>query len=219
LEKIKNNIKSAGRELSKITIVAVTKTVAVEKIKEAAALGITDFGENRVQEFLSKYSELKEVRLEEVSWHQIGRLQTNKVKLIIDKVKLIQSVDSERLLLEINKRAAAANLVSDVLIEINIGGEEQKGGIPEAETENLLRAAANFKSVNVKGFMTVAPFAENPEDVRWVFKRAKNLFDALQKKYNLEILSMGMSNDYIVAVEEGSTMIRVGSGIFKKQNI
>ena len=212
MEKIKTAIKNAGRDLSEITIVAVTKTVAVEQIKEARALGVTDFGENRVQEFLTKYPEFGGG----VNWHQIGRLQTNKVKLIIDKVKLIQSADSGRLVEEINKRAAAANAVSNILIEINIGGEEQKGGIPENETENLLRAAKNFKSVNVKGFMTVAPFSENPEDVRWVFKRAKNLFDALQKEHNLEILSMGMSNDYIVAVEEGSTMIRVGSGIFKK---
>jgi pyridoxal phosphate enzyme (YggS family) len=183
-------------------------------MKRARALGLTEFGENRVQELLSKYAFFEK---DEVNWHQIGRLQTNKVKFIIDKVKLIQSADSARLLEEINKRAAAANLISDILIEINIGEEEQKGGVPVDKTENLLAFAENLTSVNVKGLMTVAPFAENPENVRWVFKRARKLFDDLKEKYNLEILSMGMTNDYIVAIEEGSTMIRVGSGIFRTQ--
>ncbi len=217
LENINRNITEAalksGRKRDDVLLLAVSKTVDIERMKEAYELGLHDMGENKPQEIKRKYYEIENVR-----WHQIGHLQTNKVKYIIDKVCLIHSVDSLKLAEEIDKRAKAIGAVMDILVEINIAGEEAKSGVPLDEAEKLALDISALDNVRVKGLMTVAPFVEDPEDNRKYFKAMKNLFvDIKAKKYNnidMKYLSMGMTNDYIVAVEEGANIVRIGTGIF-----
>ena len=191
----------------------VSKTVDVPRIKEAVNLGLVDLGENKPQEINWKYYEIKNVK-----WHQIGHLQTNKVKYIIDKVCLIHSVDSLKLAEEISKRAKSKNITMDILVEINIAGEEAKSGVPLDEAEALAVEISKLDNVIVKGLMTVAPFVENPEDNREYFKQMRNLFvDIRNKNYNnidMKYLSMGMTNDYEIAVEEGANIVRIGTGLF-----
>ncbi|AIS52665.1 alanine racemase domain-containing protein [Thermoanaerobacter kivui] len=194
-------------------IVAATKTFGVETIKEAIACGITDIGENKVQELNEKYPHLKD----EVNFHFIGHLQTNKVKYVIDKVKLIHSLDRVKLAEEINKRAKQKGLIMDCLVEINIGGEESKYGIPPEEMNNFIKEIEKYDNIKIKGLMTIAPYLPS-EEVRPYFKKMKELFDRLKeiKQHNVEaqFLSMGMSNDYCVAVEEGANIVRIGTSIF-----
>lgn len=202
----------AGRDPADITIVAVTKTVGIEDIRQAVAAGITDFGENRVQEFLGKYGLFPDVR-----WHFIGSLQTNKVKDVVGRAYLIHSVDSEKLLEEIERRAAQAGVVQPVLLQVNVSGEASKHGLePEAVAETLIEAS-RMEHVEVRGLMTMAPLAR-AEEVRWVFRELKEVRDSLREMplngVELDELSMGMSNDYRIAVEEGSTIIRVGRALF-----
>ncbi len=212
-EKITIAAEKSGRKREDVLLLAVSKTVDVPRIKEAVDLGLVDLGENKPQEINWKYFEIENVR-----WHQIGHLQTNKVKYIIDKVCLIHSVDSLKLAEEISKRAKAKDITMDVLVEINIAGEEAKSGVPLSEAEELAVEISKLDNIKVKGLMTVAPFVENPEDNREYFKQMKKLFvDIKEKNYNnidMQYLSMGMTNDYEIAVEEGANIVRIGTGLF-----
>lgn len=210
----------SGRTPEDVTLMAVTKTHTPEEINEAIAAGATDIGENRVQELLEKYDKVDPVR-----WHLIGHLQTNKVKNIIDKVVMIHSVDSIRLAKEIDKRAAAAGRVMDILIEINSAMEETKSGIAADGLKELVEEiTGECANVRVRGIMCIPPMAEVPEDARPYFAEAKKLFedmktwDFAEERFCPDVLSMGMSGDFEVAIEEGSTIVRVGSSIFGPRN-
>lgn len=212
---IKSNLeKVRGNLTDDVLLVAVTKTHSVSEINEAIDNGVTDIGENKVQEILDKYDSVKPVR-----WHMIGHLQTNKVKYIIDKVDLIHSVDSLKLAKEISKRATEHGKTMDILLQINIAGEESKFGVSPDESKDLLLSILNdCPALKIKGLMTVAPFAENPESVRTVFARAKKMYEEFalinHARLDFEYLSMGMTHDYTVAIEEGSNLVRVGTAIF-----
>lgn len=216
-EKISEACKRAGRKREDVLLLAVSKTVETPRIMEAVELGLNELGENKPQEINKKYPEIKNVK-----WHQIGHLQTNKVKYIIDKVCLVHSLDSIKLAQELDKRAKANDITIDVLVEINIADEEAKHGVPYNEAENLAVEVSKFENVRVKGLMCVAPFVENPEDNRKYFKKMHKLFvDIGAKNYdNIDMvyLSMGMTNDYEVAIEEGSNIVRIGTGIFGARN-
>jgi len=215
---IKENLESIKATIPKgVLLVAVTKTRSVEEINEAIQLGVTDIGENKVQEILEKYERVSPVR-----WHLIGHLQTNKVKQIIDKVYLIHSVDSFHLAAEINKRAAQAGIMMRILIQVNAAEEESKFGIPSGETEALIRdILAQCPQLIIQGLMFIAPF-DDPQNVRGYFNDVKRQFDQLKKikhpRMDFQVLSMGMSNDYEVAIEEGANLVRVGSAIFGTRN-
>lgn len=215
LQRVEEAAKRSGRDLKDITVVAVSKTVDSVRAREAVELGVINLGENRVQELVKKYDELNDIN---VRWHMIGHLQKNKVKYIIDKTVLIHSVDSLSLAEEISKRAKRNDLVADVLVELNIGQEESKIGISEDIVYDFMKDMEKFENIRVLGLMTVAPFCENPEDIRWVFKKMKNIFDEVSKmdlkNCQMEYLSMGMTNDFEIAIEEGSNIIRIGTAIF-----
>ena len=221
LDIIRNNIEKAcikaNRKIDDIDIIGVTKTIDIERIKILKELGIDTFGENKAQEFLEKYDEI-----DNVSWHFIGNLQTNKVKYIIDKVNLIQSVNSFRLLEEINKRALNSNIVMPILLEINIANEQSKHGLMEQDLPYILENMQNFKNVILNGLMCVAPFVENPRQNAQYFGKMRKLFIDIQHKnkdnINMKYLSMGMTNDYEVAIEEGANIVRIGTGIFGRRN-
>ncbi len=203
-----------GRDPSEILLCAVTKTHPAEEINAAIRAGVTDIGENRVQEILEKYE-----KVDKVNWHLIGHLQTNKVKYVIDKVCMIHSVDSMRLAAEIDRRAAQHGLAMDILIEVNAAGDEAKFGVSPEETEALITdILSQCGHVRIRGLMTIAPFAEDPEEVRPYFRTMKELYDRFGKidhpNLDFRYLSMGMSNDWIIAAEEGATLIRVGTAIF-----
>ena len=195
---------------SACTLIAVSKTKSVDMIKEVYDLGIRDFGENKVQELLSKIDKLPS----DIRWHMIGHLQTNKVKDIVDKVYLIHSVDSIKLAKEIEKQAIKKNVNVSILCEVNIAEEESKYGFNTLELDSAIKEIRSLKNVNLLGLMCVAPYQEDPEDNRIYFKKMREL----KEKYNLDILSMGMSNDYKVAIEEGASYIRVGTLIFGKRD-
>lgn len=204
----------SGRKMEDVTLIVVSKTIDVPRIKEAVEAGETVLGENRVQEIMDKYEEMGP----EVHWHLIGHLQTNKVKYIIDKVDMIHSVESFRLAEEISKRAQRKGVTMDILLEINMAEEESKFGLKAEETEEMVRQIAVLPNLRIRGLMTVAPFVENPEENRIYFRKMKELLvDINQKKIdnvNMDVLSMGMTNDYAIAIEEGATMVRVGTGVF-----
>ena len=204
----------SGRSGEDVLLVAVTKLHGVDEINEAIDCGITDIGENKVQEIMDKYEHVKPVK-----WHLIGHLQTNKVKYIIDKVSMIHSVDSLKLAQEINKRAQQHNLTMDILIQVNSAEEESKFGITTEETGQLIRDILDScENIRIRGLMCIAPFEENPEDVRVYFAEVKKLYDEYGKMehphLDFKYLSMGMSGDFHVAIEEGSNLIRVGTSIF-----
>lgn len=203
---------AAGRDPGDVTIVAVTKTVGIEDIEQAVDAGMADFGENRVQEFLGKYGLFPSVR-----WHFIGTLQTNKVKDVVGRACLIHSVDSERLLAEIDRRAEAIGVVQDVLLQVNVSGEDSKHGFATHEVADVLQYASTLGHIGVQGLMTMAPYGR-AEDARWVFRELKELRDSMREiplnGVQLDELSMGMTNDFKVAVEEGSTIVRVGRALF-----
>lgn len=213
-QNIKQAAEKAGRNPDDILLLAVSKTKPVEQIKEAVACGCTALGENKVQEIMDKYEPMGEG----VHWHLIGHLQTNKVKYIIDKVDCIHSVESIRLAEEIEKRAAAKDKVMDILVEVNIAQEESKFGIAVDAVESFLQELSNFPHIRVRGLMTVAPFVENPEENRGYFRKMRELLVDINAKkihnINMDVLSMGMTGDYMVAIEEGATIVRVGTGIF-----
>ncbi len=211
----------SGRNPEDVLLLAVTKLHTVDEIDEAIIAGATDAGENRVQELLEKYGRT----IQPLKWHLIGHLQTNKVKSVIDKVVMIHSVDSLKLAKEISKRAAAVDLVMDILIEINIGMEDSKTGIRADEAEDLVKSIiAECDHVRVRGVMCVPPYGEDPETSRKYFKETKVIFDRLKEmdlpkdRADIDTLSMGMSGDFEVAIEEGATIVRVGSSIFGKRN-
>ena len=196
-----------------VTLVAVSKTKPVEMIIESYNIGQRDFGENKVQELISK----KEVLPKDIRWHFIGKLQTNKVKYLVNNVYLIHSLSSMKLLEKIESEFGKNDLSANVLIQINIGKEESKSGIYEEEIENMLSAIEECKYVKVKGIMVIIPKGNEKEN-RYYFSRTKTIFDELKqrkfKNISMEILSMGMTNDYKVAIQEGANLVRIGSGIF-----
>ena len=212
---IKRNIEAVRSNLKEdVLLVAVTKTHSPDEINEAIDCGVTDIGENKVQEILDKYDKVKPVR-----WHMIGHLQTNKVKYIIDKVVLIHSVDSLKLAKEINKRAAAAGKIMDILIQVNAAHEESKWGIDPDLTGDLIgEILENCPNVRIKGLMSVAPYSDDPDEIRPYFAEVRKLYDKYGAMENemvdFEYLSMGMTHDYITAMEEGSNLVRVGTAIF-----
>lgn len=208
-----------GRNPSDIKLIAVTKTKPVEALKEAYRCGMTDFGENRPQELAAKYPEFADT---EVKWHLIGQLQKNKVKYIIDKTELIHSVDSFELALEINKRAAAVGKVQNILIQINVSGEESKSGISPSAAEDLCRKISELKNIKIKGLMTISVRGYDYEQNKKVFLCLGQLAEQLKRakidNAEFDELSMGMTNDFEAAIEAGSTMIRVGTAIFGKRD-
>jgi hypothetical protein len=208
----------AGRDADEVTIIAVSKTKPLSDVVELQQYGVMDFGENKVQELCSKYEEIEQP----VRWHLIGHLQTNKVKYIVDKVELIHSVDSLKLAKQISKEAIKKNVTVPILIQVNVANEDSKFGLDTEEVTSLVSEVAKLPNVLIKGLMTIAPFVEDPEENRGYFKQLKQLFvDIAGKKIDnvsMEILSMGMTGDYEVAIEEGATMVRVGTGIFGARN-
>ena len=216
--KIVKACENSGRQRDDVTLIAVSKTKPVETLKEAYDLGVRGFGENKVQELTDKYEALPK----DIQWHMIGHLQRNKVKYIIDKVALIHSVDSIRLAETIEKEAAKHNITANILIEVNVAKEESKFGLMPEELDELIDKIKDFNHIQVKGLMTIAPFVENPETNREIFRSLRKLSVDISNKnvdnVNVSILSMGMTNDYTVAVEEGATMVRVGTGIFGARN-
>lgn len=222
LAKVEENIqaacKKAGRDRSEVTLIAVSKTKPVSMLQEIYDENIRHFGENKVQELCDKMEQLPE----DIKWHMIGHLQRNKVKYIVGRVALIHSVDTYRLAEEINIQAKKKNVVVPILVEVNIAKEESKFGISREDAILLVEDISHLENVRIKGLMTIAPYVENPEDNRQYFQKIKQLsVDIIHKNIDnvsMEILSMGMTGDYMVAIEEGATMVRVGTGIFGERN-
>jgi len=220
--KVKENIKLAcervNRDVSEVTLVGVTKTIDEDIINESLKYGITDIGENKVQEVRRKFENIEKG----VNWHLIGHLQTNKVKYIVDKVSLIHSVDSIKLAKEIDKRSRDINKVMEILIQVNVAEEESKFGITKHNVDEIVKEISKLNNVKIVGLMNIAPFTSDMDEVRGYFKEMKEIFDSLSNKMynNVEMrhLSMGMTNDYVIAIEEGATIIRVGTGIYGKRD-
>lgn len=209
----------AGRDRQEVTLIAVSKTKPASMLEEAYACGVRDFGENKVQELVEKY----EVLPKDIRWHMIGHLQRNKVKYIVGKTALIHSVDSLRLAQEISKEALKKQVEVDILIEVNIAGEESKFGTSGiADTIALVEKIADLPGLHIKGLMTVAPYVDNAEENRTYFKKLRQLAVDIKNKnidnVRVDVLSMGMTGDYEVAVEEGATYVRVGTGIFGERD-
>lgn len=218
-EQIANACHDAGRSVDEVSLLAVTKTVDAERINAAIRLGVTEIGENRVQEFLGKRDDLE---LQGVQAHLIGHLQTNKVRQIVGKVQMIQSVDSLRVAQAIHRYSKEQGIVTPILVEVNIGGEEVKSGIAPVELERLLTDIAPLDGIQVRGLMTVPPILEKEREKREIFSKMYQLFVDIGAKnidnIGMQILSMGMSDDYREAILEGSTMVRIGSALFGKRN-
>lgn len=222
LRKVEENVckacEKAGRARSEVTLIAVSKTKPSEMLQTIYDLGTRDFGENKVQEMCDKM----EILPQDIRWHMIGHLQTNKVKYLVGKTTLIHSVDSLHLAKEIEKQAAKRDVVVSILIEINIAEEESKFGIRKEETIELVRQIAQLPHVRIEGLMTIAPYVENPEENREYFRQIRQLSVDIAEQnidnVHMEVLSMGMTGDYMVAIEEGSTMVRVGTGIFGERH-
>ena len=215
---IEQACKNAGRSRDEVTLIAVSKTKPVEMLQEIYDENIRDFGENKVQELCSKMEQLPS----DIRWHMIGHLQRNKVKYIVGKVELIHSVDTYRLAEEIDIQAKKQNVIVPILVEVNIAHEESKFGISAEDAILLVEEISKLENIRIKGLMTIAPYVENPEDNRLYFRKIKQLsVDITNKNIDnvfMEILSMGMTGDYMVAIEEGATMVRVGTGIFGERN-
>ncbi len=213
-KKIAEACERAGRGRSEVTLITVSKTKPVEMLREAYAAGARDFGENRVQELVEKIPLMPE----DVRWHMIGHLQRNKVKYIVGKVWMIHSVDSLELAEEISKEAVKRQLTVKILLEVNVAGEESKFGVTVQEAVSLAEAVAKLPGIQIEGLMTIAPIAQNQEENRIYFSKLKQLSVDIYNKnidnVNMNVLSMGMTGDYSVAVEEGATFVRVGTGIF-----
>ena len=221
-EAVKKNIEQAcmrsNRDLSEVTLIAVSKTKPVPMLQEIYDAGARDFGENKVQELCQKYEELPQ----DIRWHMIGHLQRNKVKQVVGKAALIHSVDSYRLAQEISLQAQKQNITVPILIEVNIAKEESKFGIAKEDTIQLVEEIAELPNLTIQGLMTIAPFVDDPEDNRLYFREIKQLSVDIKNKnidsVTMDVLSMGMTNDYEVAIEEGATIVRVGTGIFGARN-
>ena len=213
-ERIEAACQRASRDPKEVTLVAVSKTKPLEDIETLLAAGQVEYGENYVQELCDKFEHISRP----VHWHMIGHLQSNKVKYIVDKVSLIHSVDSLHLAARIEKEAAKRNLVSEILIQVNIAHEDSKFGLDADEVIHLIREISKFPHVHIAGLMASAPYVENAEENRCYFRKLHDLFIDIREKnidnVDMSILSMGMTNDYEVAIEEGATMVRVGTAIF-----
>ena len=222
IKQVEENIKQAcekvGRNPEEVTLIAVSKTKPYTAIEEALPSGILDYGENKVQELCDKFDILPK----NIRWHMIGHLQRNKVKYIVDKVYLIHSVDSLRLAEEISKEAAKKNVDVNILVEVNVAGEETKFGTGCEEAKQLVRDIAQLPHVHIQGLMTIAPYVENSEENRIYFQQLKKLSVDISSEnidnVSMKVLSMGMTGDYAVAVSEGATYVRVGTGIFGERN-
>ena len=222
LEQVRKNIdeacRMAGRDPKEVTLIAVSKTKPVSMLKEAYDAGARCFGENKVQEIMDKHPQLPE----DIQWHMIGHLQRNKVKYIVDKVSMIHSVDSLRLAQTIEQEAAKHNVCVPVLLEVNVAQEESKFRLKMDEVLPLIETIADFPHIKVQGLMTIAPYVEDAEDNRDFFRQLKKLSVDIEAKninnVSMSVLSMGMTGDYQVAVQEGATMVRVGTGIFGERN-
>lgn len=222
LNEIENRIQAAcqraGRSRDEVTLIAVSKTKPVQDLQEVYDAGVRDFGENKVQELCSKIEELPQ----DIRWHMIGHLQRNKVKYIVDRVALIHSVDSFRLAEEINIQAKKKGIVVPILVEVNIADETTKFGVSREDAMELVRQIATLDGVQIKGLMTIAPYVVDSEENRAYFRKIKDLSVDIDNEnidnVTMDILSMGMTGDFEVAIEEGATMVRVGTGIFGKRN-
>ncbi len=222
LHEVEQNIQNAcnkcGRDRNEVTLIAVSKTKPVSMLQEAYDAGIRDFGENKVQELCEK----EELMAKDMQWHMIGHLQTNKVKYLIGKTKLIHSVDSYKLACEIEKQAAKQDCHMDILIEVNVAEESTKFGVSTEEVIALVQEIAKLPHVHIQGLMTVAPYVVDSEENRLFFRNIKQLSVDIDNQnidnVCMNILSMGMTGDYAVAIEEGATMVRVGTGIFGERN-
>lgn len=222
LENVEKNItlacEKAGRARQEVTLIAVSKTKPVSMLQEVYQAGIREFGENKVQELSEKQPSLPQ----DIHWHMIGHLQRNKVKYIVGTVSLVHSVDSLRLAEEISSQAVKKSLCQDILVEVNIAQEESKFGISKEETFQLVENISKLPNIHICGLMTIAPFVENPEENRIYFRKMRDLSVDIAHKnidnVDMDILSMGMTGDYMVAIEEGATMVRVGTGIFGERN-
>lgn len=222
LQQVEENIKKAcekcGRDRADVTLIAVSKTKPVEMLQTVYDCGVRDFGENKVQEMCDKM----EVLPGDIKWHMIGHLQTNKVKYIVGRTELIHSVDSVHLAAEIQKQAVKKDVIVPILIEVNIAEEESKFGIHKEDTIAMVRQIAEMDHLRIKGLMTIAPFVENAEDNRLYFREIKQLSVDIKNQnidnVSMDVLSMGMTGDYEVAIEEGATLVRVGTGIFGERN-
>ncbi len=216
-ERIARAAERSGRRPEDITLIAVTKKVGISEVKEAKAAGLSHFAENRVQLLIEKQEDA-DLKYPNTDWHLIGHLQTNKVKYLIDRVSLIHSVDSLHLAKEIDRQAEKAGKTMPVLLELNISGEESKFGLPPEKMSEFLEGFSQLKSVTLKGLMTMAPQFVEVSEKRKIFRELHNIYVDMSKKsiYNVDmsIMSMGMSNDFEVAVEEGSNMVRIGTSIF-----
>lgn len=215
---VREACEAAGRSRDEVTLIAVSKTKPVEMLQEIYNENVRDFGENKVQELCEKIDHMPS----DIRWHMIGHLQRNKVKYIVGKVALIHSVDSYRLAEEINIQAKKKNIIVPILVEVNIAHEHSKFGISEEDAILLVSEIAELENVRVKGLMTIAPYVDEPEDNRMYFRKIKELSVDIAAKnidnVSMDILSMGMTGDYTVAIEEGATMVRVGTGIFGARN-
>ncbi len=222
INEVKANIETAckncGRSLEEVTLIAVSKTKPISLLEEAYQTGCRHFGENKVQELCDKY----EVMEKDIQWHMIGHLQTNKVKYLIGKTCLIHSVDSYKLACEIEKQAEKHDCIMDILIEVNIANEETKFGLAKEEVIELVKQVSLLPHVRVKGLMTVAPYVEDSEENRLYFRNIKQLSVDIDNQnidnVCMDVLSMGMTGDYMVAIEEGATLVRVGTGIFGERD-
>lgn len=215
---IQKSCERAGRNAEDVRLIAVSKTKPVEALKEAYEAGYRDFGENKVQELTEKYEELPK----DIRWHMIGHLQRNKVKYLVGRVYMIHSVDSVKLAEEISREAVKKNVTVPILVEVNVAGEESKFGTSVREAEMLVREIAALPGISVRGLMTIAPYVEKAEDNRQYFVNLRQLSVDIKKKnidnVCMDVLSMGMTGDYTVAVEEGATYVRVGTGIFGERD-
>jgi len=213
LERIERACGRSGRDPKEVTLLGATKGVPPSTIEEFIACGLKVFGENRAQEFLKKYEAIHDPGIE---WHFIGKLQTNKVKYILGKVSLIHSLDRESLTDEIDKRAGRYSLCQNVLIEVNVGGESTKGGVRPENLKRLYEYALTKQNLRVVGLMAIPPYREDPEEVRPYFAKLRAFKESLEEEFGAELthLSMGMSSDFEVAVEEGATIVRVGTLLF-----
>lgn len=217
-ENMKEACRRSGRAESDVTLIAVSKTKPLPMLEEVYSLGIRDFGENKVQELVDKAEQLPD----DIRWHMIGQLQRNKVKYIVDKVYMIHSVDSLRLAEEISKEAVKRGIIVNILIEVNVAGEESKFGVTPEDTPGLVQEISHLPGILVRGLMTIAPFVENAEDNRIFFSALKKLYVDITNKnidnVRMDYLSMGMTGDYEVAIEEGASFVRVGTGIFGERS-
>lgn len=217
-QQVEETAKACGRDPKEITLIAVSKTKPLENIEELIEIGVEDFGENKVQELCDKYEHVSQP----VRFHLIGHLQTNKVKYIVDKACLIHSVDSLKLAQTIQKEAAKRQVIAQILIEVNVAEEDSKFGLHTEDVIPFIQEISTMPNLHVNGLMTIAPFVDDPEDNRQYFRTLKQLsLDITSKNIDnidMNVLSMGMTNDYKVAIEEGATMVRVGTAIFGARN-